>query len=253
VHSAGAATFAKPPNCSTLAATDAARLEESPTSSQFPDRACRAAQQQYLVGAGHGLDRGSVLETQLRKQAQPLVGGQERVLRPKIAIGILPPSLGHAEGEIHPALGARALECDEQAPRGQQAGGIGNSAAQVRSGVQDVRRHHHVVLRTVETLVRGVVSDIEKLVLEEGISGQDFAGPVQKQRRDVGENVLRAAGGKQWRDTPRGAAGSGSNFEDAQRAVCRQSGDRVTDGAPHQLIHHAGNGRLGIEPLQGRR
>ncbi len=85
-----------------------------------------------------------VSEAALAKKRGPLRRLEQCVVRPQLAIRETPPSLCHAECQIHPAQRARAFQQYERSARLEQLDDASDRSLQIARGVQDISRDHDV-------------------------------------------------------------------------------------------------------------
>ena len=113
--------------------------------------------------------------------------------------------------------------------------------------MNDVGREDEIVAVEVDSLVGGILLDVEDGVLHEGIVREFALGVREEGGPVVGKGVLGAVRGKDREDGARQRARAGADFEDAQRAAVGEFFDGFLDLVTELFIRdfqHPGHGLI---------
>ena len=182
---------------------------------------------------------------------EPLPAGtvEQQLVRAQVDVGELPPALGEAEGDGDEPLLAQHLDHHEGPARCQEPADVGEGAAQVAGGVEDVGGDHDVV-RLIEALGHDVALDVERPVLDERVRGELLAGPAEEVGRHVGVGVVDAIRRQRRQHVGRRAAGAGADLQDPQPGAVRQGGDGGGHGLRGQRVVEVGERRQLVHLLR---
>ena len=183
-----------------------------------------------------------------RQQLGPALGRQQRIVLANGGVGEAPPTVGQAEGDVDPALGAGAFHQHEQAARRHHGPHVAKRRRQVGRGVQHVDGQHDVEALAGEALLGRIALDVEQAVVGERVGGKPLAGAAEEGRRQIGEDVVGALRRQHGQDGCGGAARAGADLQHPQRPVAEPV-DRRPHRGRHELVEDQGFRRFAIQPL----
>ena len=113
--------------------------------------------------------------------------------RAKVCVRVAPPAIGHAERQIEePGTNGRLEQDDHTLRSASEPVDVRQRAANVRRGMQHVRRDDDVEGIRLEPLRNRRLTDVEQPIIDEVVpAGGSFGGAVEKRVRDVGERMRR--------------------------------------------------------------
>ena len=154
-----------------------------------------------------------------------------------VAIGETPPAVQLTEYQIHPAPATLVLKRHQQPRRCQKHAAVGKRLVQIARGVQHVGRDDHVVGVELETLIHGVLFDIQYLVVDRSAPCAETRFRFrEKACGDVGVHVVKPAGRKLGQDAFGRRPDSGPHLQHAQLPSVRQLvHERANDLAQHPV------------------
>jgi hypothetical protein len=83
--------------------------------------------------------------------------------------------------------------------------------------------------------------DVEELIADEGVRGELLLGLSDEQGRDVGKDIFGLIRGQGGQDEGSSASGSGTDFEDSEGPVVRQTSAGLEDGFLQERVGIAGS------------
>ena len=184
------------------------------------------------------------------QKTKPLGRAEQGMIGPKIGIREPPPAFGQPEDQVDRRHTGGHLAKHQQPAWSQQLAHMAERAPQVRRGVQNVYRQHHVEAAPFESLCLRGLFDVQDFVLHEGMSGELSPGMGDEQGRNIGEDILGAIGRQLVQQKRRRSTGARADLEDAKRPAGRRGGNHLPDQVPDELIARAGIGRGCVYLLQ---
>ena len=179
-----------------------------------------------------------VAEAGVAQQARPGLLGNTGLVPPDIIVE-QPPAFQQSEDQRHEQPGMRQLDEDEHPARPEQLLEAAERLAQVRRGMEDVRRDDQVERMRVKTLFERVTLDIERLAAQERKLCKLVLCMRSEAGRDVGEYILGAMLRQNGKDKARRPAGSAADFQNSQPLSLWKASNHLSNRFLHQKIIEA--------------
>lgn len=113
------------------------------------------------------------VESAVFEKGTPVLPGQQGAVRAQVGVLSFPIAVEHAEKRDQGVVVVR-FDCQEVAVVRQQGGDVAQGAVQVAGGMEGVGGEDDVEAGGGEALVRGIVVQVEPLVVDEVVGGEPF-------------------------------------------------------------------------------